>query len=66
MARFIQSIIALVLVIIFVSLNVESRPYADNTISGTILQPFGGALGGYAPSYSNYAAYNPYGYGFFG
>ncbi|KAI6196068.1 hypothetical protein M3Y94_01065000 [Aphelenchoides besseyi] len=69
MARFFNvfAFVALALVLIL-STQTEARPYADASISGTILSPMGGALGGYsAPYYSNAVQYNPYGgYGFFG
>ncbi|KAI6171877.1 hypothetical protein M3Y98_00911000 [Aphelenchoides besseyi] len=63
-------IVVFMIVIVLAIFNspVNARPYADASISGTILSPMGGALGGYsAPYYSNSVQYNPYGgYGFFG
>jgi hypothetical protein len=66
MASIKSALIFLALVVLFVSIN--ARPFTDGLTSGTILSPFGGALGaGFGPNFNNYAAYNPYaGAGFYG
>jgi len=70
MAQIVKFVALLALILFVVGQVAEARPspFADGSISGTILQPYGGNLGGgFAPAYSNYAAYSPYaGYGFFG
>lgn len=64
---FIKSALIL-LALAIVVLVTEARPFTDSLTQGTILSPFGGALGtGFGPNFNNYAAYNPYaGVGFYG
>jgi hypothetical protein len=60
-----SALIFLALVVLFVTIDARPSPFADATISGTLLSNFVG--GPVMPSYTNYAAYNPYaGYGYFG
>lgn len=54
-------------ILFFFGQSTEARPYADGTISGTLLSNFVG--GPYPATYSNNVVYNPYagaGFGYFG
>lgn len=53
-------------IVFFLGQPTQARPYADGTISGSILGNF---VGGPYPMYSSNVVYNPYaatGFGYFG